>query len=161
MRFSRDGAQFPPRRYSRSPLRFGSLDRGAAEYDSLATWAADYASNSLIFRIPWGMLFVTDPSSRQIYAGTGTGGELLSTTAEGIGIFAVSIVPDRAGMDFSRFPSAPLHAVDFFPSADSRGVFTGALTYAWKDWNGISPSGRLKAGAAIVQRAFRDLRNPS
>lgn len=160
MRFSRDGAQFPPRRYSRSPLRFGSLDRGSTDYDSLATWAADYASNSLIFRIPWGMLFVTDPSSRQVYAGTGTEGEVQSVTTEGIGLFAVSFVPG-GGLDFSRFPSAPVHAVDFFPRTDARGVFTGALTFSLKDWNTVVTGGRMKAGAAIVQRAFRELRNPS
>jgi hypothetical protein len=160
LRFSRDGGQFPPRRYSRSPLRFGALDRGSTDYDSLATWAVDYATNSLIFRIPWGMLFVTDPSSRQVYAGTGSGGEVLSALSEGIGVFVVSFAP-AGSLDFGRFPSAPMAAVDTFPSADARGVFTGALTYAWRDWNTVVAAGRLKAGAAIVQRAFRELRNPS
>ncbi len=158
LRFDRDGTRYPARRYSRSALRFGPLDRASSDYDSLATWSADYGSNSLIFRLPWGLLFVTDPSSHQTYAGT-NGAQVQSVTTEGFSFFAVSFAPGRGTPDFGRFPLAPIPAADSLPAVDSRGVFAQSQTYLWKGWSAIPPSGRLKAGAAALQRTFREIKN--
>ena len=156
--FGRDGTAFPPQRYSRSPLRYGPLDPNDPQYDSLATWSADFQSNSLIFRLPWALLFVTDPSSRQVYAETVSPLQLHSMTTTGIALFAISFAPPASEPDWGRFPSLPLAATDSLPAIGADGTFAGTRMYTWTGWDTVKLSGRLKAGAAALQKSFRDVR---
>jgi len=158
LRFSRDGAMFPPQRYSRSLLRYGPLDPNARQYDSLATWSADFQNNALVFRLPWSLLFVTDPSSRQIYAGAEAGAKLQTAGTEGLDIFAVSFNPGKATPDWGRFPVSSLAVTDTLPPADRQGTLIGIQRYRWQDWNVVKLSGRLKASARTLQKIFRELK---
>lgn len=157
LRYGKNGQAFPPQRYSRSPLRYGPLDRNDPQYDSLATWGADFESNSLIFRIPWGLLFVTDPSSRLVYTETRPGAKIYSEPTPGFALFAVSFVPPASAPDWARFPSRPMAATDSLPPTDGSGNLTDVRTYVWPGWNSVSLSGRLKSGAALVRQSFLDL----
>ena len=155
--FGRDGTAFPPQRYSRSPLRYGPLDPNDPRYDSLATWSADFASSSLIFRIPWGLLLVTDPSSRQVYTEARAEAQIHAETTEGIALFALSFVPPESAVDWGRFPSAPMAATDSLPPTDGQGNLTDVRRYTWQSWNSVTPSPRLKPGAALLRQSFLDL----
>jgi hypothetical protein len=59
-RFGRDGTFFPAQGYDRGRLNFGT-----SVESSLADWYADPAGGLLEIRLPWGLLNVTDPSSRR------------------------------------------------------------------------------------------------
>ncbi len=158
LRYGRDGTAFPAQRYSRSPLRYGPLDPNHPQYDSLATWSADFPSNSLIFRIPWGLLFVTDASSRLVYTESRPGAQIRSEVTEGIGLLALSFVPPASTPDWGSFPSLPLAATDSLPPTDGQGNLTDVKRYVWQGWNSVTPSGRPKAGAALLRQSFLELR---
>jgi tetratricopeptide (TPR) repeat protein len=63
-RIGRDGTVYPERGYDRNLL----LHARQSE-TTLADWYADTASGTIEMRIPWGMLHVLDPSSRQVLRG--------------------------------------------------------------------------------------------
>ena len=158
MRFSRNGTIFPPKRYSRSLLRYGPLDPNAPQFDSLATWSADFQNNALIFRLPWALLFVTDPSSRHIYANTESTANLQTVQTEGFAFFALSFAPGRTTPDWNQFPTTPLAATDFLPALDRQGNFRNIQRYNWDEWNTVELSGRLKGSARALRKSFRDLK---
>jgi len=60
-RIARNGRTYPPRGVNRGRLRHGR----AAE-SSLADWYVDRAAGLVEIRIAWGLLNVTDPSSRRV-----------------------------------------------------------------------------------------------
>ena len=158
LRFARDGTLFPPQRYSRSLVRYGPLDPNAPQYDSLATWSADFQNNALIFRLPWALLFVTDPSSRQVFAETQTATQLRSVPTEGVALFALSFLPPVNGPDWTRFPSSPMAVTDSLPSIGEGGTLAGVRKYSWKGWDSVKLSGRLKASTAALRKSFQELK---
>lgn len=60
----RDGRVFPAQRLERNLLR-----HARQQETTLADWYADAATGTIEIRLPWGMLHVTDPSSRQVLSG--------------------------------------------------------------------------------------------
>jgi len=144
LRYAKDGTMFPPQRYSR-------------QYDSLATWSADFSTSSLIFRIPWGLLFVTDPSSGLVYTETRPGAQIHAEATSGIALFAVSFVPPTSAPDWARFPALPMAATDSLPPTDGQGNLTDVRRYVWQGWNSVTVSGRLKSGAGLLRQSFLDL----
>ena len=152
-RFGRDGRMFPPQRYSLSQLRYRAP--GQAD-DTLATWTADYSGNALIFRLPWPMLSVTDPSSRRVLSGTEGGPEFMTAETAGIQLFAVSFRPGDP-VEFSLFPLGGVPATDSLPVLDENGSFQGLRNYTWAKWDSISKNGRWKAGYTSLQQAFQQV----
>lgn len=156
--FGRDGTAFPSRRQDRSVLRYGPLDANSARYDSLATWSADFQNNALVFRVPWGLLFVTDPSSLQVYEGSDGTGHARAAATDGFAFFAMSFRPGNRPPDWSEAASVPLAVADFLPTPDSRLVFPRLERYRWSEWNAVKVNGRLKAGAQALQNSFREVK---
>lgn len=76
-RIGRDGTVYPERGYDRNLL----LHARQSE-TTLADWYADSTSGTIEIRIPWGMLHVLDPSSRQVLRGLN--GDLKRGTPAGI-----------------------------------------------------------------------------
>ena len=62
-RVARDGRTFPARGVNRGRLRYGR-----AAQSTLADWFWDRAAGVIEVRVPWGLLNVTDPSSRTVLA---------------------------------------------------------------------------------------------
>jgi len=62
-RVARDGRTFPARGVNRGRLRYGR-----AASSTLADWYWDRAAGIVEVRLPWGLLNVTDPSSRTVLA---------------------------------------------------------------------------------------------
>jgi hypothetical protein len=63
-RIGRDGTRFDGHRQEIGALRRGTQDRADPAFDSLAEW--QLGDGFLEARIPWGLLHVSDPSSRRV-----------------------------------------------------------------------------------------------
>ena len=154
-RFARDGKYFPPERYDRGILRYGTLAAASSDYDSLAEWHANAATNTIDVRIPWALLNVTDPSTLQIFAGLEKDGTVKTTETPGF-YFAV----------FSYRPSPTLSLRPVMEQgqaiADSLPALSGALTisqeslrrFLWAPWTQPQYVLRLKKSYGILQKTF-------
>jgi len=135
-RYGRDGTHFPARTYSRSVLRHGSTDPDSPAFDSLADWIASADGSTIEMRIPWGLLNVTDPSSRRVIAERERrDGPVETAITEGFRfhIVALALAPDPAGQ---------ATIVDQLPSAAPAAVADYPL-YTWPGWE--HPTYRLRA----------------
>ncbi len=65
-RLGRDGRTYPALRQDWGRLLKGCLGGDAASRDSRADWNYQPANRRLEVRLPWGLLSVTDPSSRRV-----------------------------------------------------------------------------------------------
>jgi hypothetical protein len=157
-RFGRDGRYFPPQRYERGILRYGTLSPQAADYDSLAEWHANLQTNTIDVRIPWNLLNVTDPSSFRVFAGLQPDGTVITTETPGIVVAAFSYRP---------LEGARLRPVmeQGHPIADALPGMSGPATlpvanlkqYRWVGWNTPHHDLRVKASFAILRKAFQSL----
>ena len=119
-RIARDGRTYAARGVNRGRLRYGP----AAE-STLADWYVDRASGQIQVRIAWGLLNVTDPSSRRV---------MVRYRRDGGGVF------ETARTDGFRF------------AVDAIGRESGAVvarlepeqTYAWPTWEVPTWHERLK-----------------
>ena len=98
----RDGTVFPAQRLERNLLR-----HAREQETTLADWFADTLSGTIEVRIPWGMLHVTDPSSRQVLFGVSGRRDPATRTTEGFR-FVVQSVDARtlAGGEILPLPVA-------------------------------------------------------
>jgi len=157
-RFARDGRYFPPQRYDRGILRYGSLDTRAPNYDSLAEWNANVQTNIIDLRIPWNLLNVTDPSSFKVFAGLERDGTVEAAETPGFTMVAFSYRP----LESSRM--RPImeqgHPVsDALPGMTGpSAILTAALKeYRWAGWDSPRYSLRLKDSYTVLRRAFESL----
>lgn len=117
-RVTRDGKMIPARGVNRGRLRHGRQSES-----SLADWYVDRAAGLLEVRLPWGLLNVTDPSSRTI---------LTSIRERGAALTAVT--------DGFRFVVAGLRRTD-----DRIVAYLPAdATYVWPTWEEPTWHERLK-----------------
>jgi hypothetical protein len=126
-RNSRDGTRiFPARLFSMSRLTFGSLDAKSTDYHSLADFF--FRGSMLELRIPWGLLNITDPSSKTILWK-----ERDKTTrkTKGIRMLAVSYKPGEGGVAALRTGLEQNHT-DCLP-----GELTASAikAYSWENWD--------------------------
>ncbi|WP_298273304.1 tetratricopeptide repeat protein [Geobacter sp.] len=126
-RISKDRSRFYPSRvFSMSGLRFGSLDRRAPDFNSLSD--VRVTGSMIELRIPWGLINVTDPSSRQIL--WMEGGKKTRPT-EGIGIIACSYMPSGMGL-LAAETGRPSNLTDALPAGFSS---PGVRQYTWEGWD--------------------------
>ncbi|MGH7537104.1 MAG: hypothetical protein ACREMF_00595, partial [Gemmatimonadales bacterium] len=126
-RVGRNGRTFPALGVDRGRLRYG---RQATS--SLSDWFVDRAAGLVEVRLPWGLLNVTDPSSRTVLTAVREGGVTVTGPTDGF-----------------RFIVAAL------ARGDDRLVanMAAASTYTWPTWEQPSWHERLKPAYA----AMRDL----
>lgn len=84
-RYGRDGTFFPARGLNRGRLRFGTDSAS-----TLSDWYYDGRSGMLEVRIPWGLLNVSDPSTRTILYETTASESFGTVRAEGFRIGMLS-----------------------------------------------------------------------
>jgi len=148
-RFARDGRVFPSLRYSRSLLRFGNGDPSAKNFDSLGEWFADAAKGTVLVRLPWGKLLVTDPSSRQVFSGFDAFARARSTASPGIGLALFTLGQSKT----NELSSMQLLAS--VPTADNGEIRNPAIL-DWKPWNAVSPEMYLKKSYYALQKEFNE-----
>ncbi len=154
-RFSRNGKFFPPVRYDRGILRYGTLDPSSPDDDPLAEWHANVQSNTIDVRIPWALLNVTDPSTLGIFAGLEKDGTVKTTRTPGFILAAFSYRPVQ------ELRMRPIMEQGH-PIADALPTLAGPLTmspgslrkFAWAPWTKPQYVLRKKKSYSILQKVF-------
>jgi len=126
-RIGRDGRTFPARGVNRGRMRYGR-----AEASSLADWYVDRDAGLIAVRIPWGLMNVTDPSSRRVLRRIVPPDRFETTVSAGFR-FAVAAVARADGAVRAWLPAGP--------------------TYVWPSWEEPEWHERLKP----VYAALRDV----
>jgi hypothetical protein len=126
-RMSKDKRTFYPSRvFLMSALRYGSLDRKDRRHNSLSDFSV--LGNMIELRIPWGLINVTDPSSRRVLWKDKEG---TTRKTEGVKIIAASYKPEPGF----------LHAVDtgkvnnVTDSLPERMTREAIKEYTWEEYN--------------------------
>jgi hypothetical protein len=142
-RFGRDGTFYPAQGYDRGRLRFG---RESAS--TMADWYADSAAGLIEIRLAWGLLNVTDPSSRTIlFDRPGqTGGDFGTAVTDGFRIGAILYRKDSAERPLATLPAADgrLWRAASFP------------LWTWETWEEPVSHSRLKPVYDSLQATWRD-----
>lgn len=126
-RISKDGKRFfPAHVFTMSRLRFGSLDVKSRDYHSLADFFAH--DNKIELRIPWGLINITDPSSKTVLWMDGDG---MTRKTAGIGILALSYKPEE-GQLVARRTGRALHHTDSLPTELAPAHLKA---YSWEGWD--------------------------
>ena len=123
-RVSRTGQTFPAHGVNRGRLRFG---RTAAS--SLADWFVDRETGLVEVRLAWGLLNVTDPSSRTVLVSVRDPGPFRTAVTDGF-----------------RFVVA-----GFGPGGSVRARFTSPRPYTWPTWEAPVWHERLKPAYYAMQ----------
>lgn len=157
-RFGRDGKYYPPSRYDRGILRYGSLNPKAQDYDPLAEWYANVQTNTIDLRIPWNLLYVTDPSSHKIFMGTDQDGVVLIEDTSGFLLAVFSYHPSESSRGNPIMEQAyPI--ADALPAKADKALAprTALKPYRWAAWDTPQFALRAKASYALLQKAWSSL----
>ncbi|MGD0584891.1 MAG: hypothetical protein ABSA86_03820 [Oryzomonas sp.] len=144
-RISKDGKHFYPARvYSMSRLRHGSLDEKHPAFTSLADFFV--SEKRIEFRLPWGLLNYSDPSSRMaVWVEQGKH----MRKSDGIGLEVWSYRPSSRG--FCADAAMEGQAADFFPA---HATTAGEAVYRWSGWDKPLFHTRLKRSYDIYRQAL-------
>lgn len=157
-RFGRNGKYFPPERYDRGILRYGTLDPASPDYDPLAEWHANPQSNTIDVRIPWALLYVTDPSALEILAGLEKDGTVRTARTPGFTLVAFSYRP-RQALQMRPIMEQGHPIADSLPSLAGPFVMppNSLRKYTWASWTRPRYVLRKKRSYDILQEVFRAL----
>jgi len=130
-RIGRDGKTYPARGVNRGRLRYGRV-----EGSSLADWYADRNAGLIEVRLAWGLLNVTDPSSRRVLRRIRSQETFEATVTDGFR-FGVAAVARGGGAVREWLPAGTTYA---WPAWDEpvwhehlKPVY-GALRDVWGAW---------------------------
>lgn len=147
-RFGRDGTFYPAQGYDRGVLRHATEDT-----TTLADWYHDASAGLIEIRVPWGLLNVTDPSTRTVLFDDPAraredpdAGDFGTATTDGV----------RVGAVLYRKGDRP-RAVATLPgrsgNAWSRAAFR---TYTWTPWEEPRSHSRLKPVYDSLRTLWRE-----
>jgi hypothetical protein len=143
-RFGRDGTMFPAQRYSRSTLRYAATE--ADRVDTLPEWYSDKKSRAIVVRIPWGKLYVTDPSSHRVFHGfTGAARpELQASFSAGVDVSVMEL--DGGQMSTAKITGS-------FPALRD-GHLEAPARVTWKSWETVELVPYEKKAFGAMQKVF-------
>jgi tetratricopeptide (TPR) repeat protein len=151
-RITRAGQVIPSTVLDIGTLRAGTTDRAAPDYDDRAEWMKDPGGGTIELRIPWGLINVTDPSSRSVLStGHGEPGGYAATEGLRFAVAAFRSAPGGAAL------AADGPAVAVLPAADAQGVVDGLPLYAWPTWEQPTFHTYRKLSYEIVQKTLRQM----
>jgi hypothetical protein len=156
-RITRAGERIPAAVLDIGLLRRGTTRRDADDRDDNADWQLDAATGVMEVRIPWGMLNVTDPSSRAVLFEGPDAPEGYRVTS-GVRVACASFVP-QAGAELmaAAFGPGRARAADALPRPGPDGVVRGLPLYAWPTWEEPRWHSYRKASFAIVRDALAQI----
>ncbi|HYA86614.1 MAG TPA: tetratricopeptide repeat protein, partial [Nitrospirota bacterium] len=126
-RISKDGKQFfPAHVFTMSRLRYGSLDVKSRDYHSLADFFL--LDNKIELRIPWGLINVTDPSSKMVLW---KDKDVATRKTAGIRALAISYRPEK-GKFVPHQTGRTSNYTDSLPAILAQEHIK---TYSWDEWN--------------------------
>ena len=151
MRISRSGKIYPRVEHDASKLRRGTTDRADPAFDDLAEWQYDPATGTAEFRIPWGLLNVTDPSSRAVlFESPAHPGGFRKT--DGFRFAAAAFVPQR-GED--PIEAADADEYESLPAPGPDGLVGDLPLYTWPTWDEPTSHSFPKLSFGIFKEALR------
>lgn len=128
LRVTRNLEVFPARGVNRGLLRFGMQSAS-----SLSDWYVDSAAGLIEVRLPWGLLNVTDPSSRTLLERVNRSGDFTTVTTDGFRFVVATVDPKTRASRVQIPASAP---------------------YAWAPWDVPKSHERLKPAYAAMQQLW-------
>ena len=165
-----DGRIIEELRFDESQLNYGVFKTEHPEYDSLGHWYVDSSENKIHIRLPWTLLNITDPSSRQVLHDSGEyfdmpgRDELDTRETEGFKFYTV-LYEQTEGPDNSEcqereslgqmYDLAPV----FYPDENASPKFDEyAPLYLWKEWEeDIEYRTRRKESFDIIADYFQTI----
>jgi tetratricopeptide (TPR) repeat protein len=149
-RFGRDGTVFPPINVNRSPLHFGTADPNVPGYSTLNGWRTEDAKGMIEVRIPWGLMYITDPSARNAMNGTDKQRRATWTETPGISVVAMALTPDSSAQRTTVIDSLPR-------GTDSAFAAKSIPIYTWQKWDEVQFTPYLKESYRALQKIFGTL----
>ena len=137
-RISRNGRIFAPISYNRNRLLYARQTE-----TTLADWYANEATGVIEIRIPWGMLHVTDPSSRNVLFGSTDGINASSAVTDGFRFVVESYDPTNSNA-----------SGDMLPRGTTARSFATPPTWTWQTWEVPQWHSELKPVYQAMQRTF-------
>jgi hypothetical protein len=117
--------------------------------DDSAEWAYDAVSGVFEARIPWGLLGVTDPSSRQVLFETATAPQGHRTTA---GLHVAVATFEVASGD--AIVAAEGRALETLPRSAADGRIPSSPLFQWPTWEAPTFLQVEKASLAVLRDAL-------
>ncbi|NGX54561.1 MAG: Beta-barrel assembly-enhancing protease [Chlamydiae bacterium] len=146
----RDGTIYPPSFANASTLNYGTADPSSVEFSNLSAWHVDTTKGMIEMRIPWLLMFVTDPPNRAVMFDIPweyPRESAITQETPGIGVVAFSVKKEEQ----TTFQSLP-EAKEGIISIEKMPLYT------WKQWNKVPPyETRLKESYFSLQGLFREL----
>jgi hypothetical protein len=144
----------------------------SAAYDPHAEWTLDDAGTTLEIAIPWGLLGVSDPSSRCVLDDRDGTPEVECTPTSGIGLLAwattaAGFEADSLGPEVSsKGRAAEPHEVYFLGPDGTAQVISGQsimvttppeASYLWNGWEEPITRERVKRSALAIRQLFEGM----
>jgi hypothetical protein len=137
-RFGRDGTFFPARGVDRGKLRYGT-----EATSTLSDWWYDEARGTIEVRIPWGMLNVTDPSTRTVLHDPTGHSDFAVTQTDGVVVGA------------TRYARGPRPTVmSSTPTIAGEWQASQFRPWTWPAWEEPTWHARLKPMYAAMQEVW-------
>src|SRR5689334_13183429 len=140
-RISRDGSIFNSISYDRNRLFYARQSE-----TTLADWYANEGTGVIELRIPWGMLQVTDPSSRSVLFGAADPHTPLAAVTDGFRFVVESYDPQN-----------PAGKGDKLPRGTGAASFGTPPTWTWPTWEAPQWHAEIKPLFTAMQRAFAEI----
>ncbi|WHY68229.1 hypothetical protein [Neobacillus sp. SuZ13] len=130
--------------YETGKLKFGNANPNSKEFDSLTDVSISNDKKVIEGRIPWQLLNVKDPSSKEVMGNVWEGG--LSGSVETSGI-RLAIVTTEQGKVIQTLPKTKNNLLQ---QADT-------YLYSWEKWEEPSFYERLKKSYGIMKETYRTI----
>lgn len=147
-RYGRDGSVFPTLFFNRSLLKFGTADPSSPDYSNLIGWSMDAEKGMIELRIPWGLIYVMDPSSRFVFSGTNEERDTMGQETQGVTIMAMVVEKKES----------EIHLVQSIPPEGNGKIEAGAVPiYTWQKWNRVNYEAYLKTSYFALKKIFGEI----
>jgi hypothetical protein len=135
-RIGRNNVDYPAYTYDR-----GLLVHALQSQTTLADWYADSTSGIIEIRLAWGMLHVTDPSSRTVLHGDAETGEVAGVETDGFRFVVQSFDPRTPRGSGERLPNAE----------------AAVPTWTWQMWEEPRWHAEIKPAFETMRQTFAEL----
>lgn len=142
------GATVPFDAVETGKLRHGNGNPASISYDSLTDVHVNPTQNVIEGRIPWILLNVADPSTKQRIATNWS--EALSTVSfDQLTLSAGTYAPDSSRNGRAADIEGPTNTIDILPEIDGNSI--QPAEYTWESWDRPSYEERLKESYHILR----------
>jgi hypothetical protein len=140
------GERRPPETVETGRMRFGNGNPESPSYDSLTDVHVDSTQNSIEGRIPWILLNVADPSTKQRIA-TDSADGLSTVPFDEVRVSAVTFTPDESGQ--AAETDGVTNLTHQIPGRDGSTVHS--VGYGWEPWSRPDYAERLKQSYYVLR----------